>query len=132
MQASTEVRLSTLSYVIVYVKDANKALPFYRDVLGMKVKVDDGAWVEFDTGSVTLALHSSPEHSTQSKHPQGAVPVFEVPDIKAVYEKLKATGVHFEKELRVVCEEPNGRVGQSADFLDPDGNWISDYGFVNK
>ena len=49
MPTSTKVKLSKLSYVIVYVKDTEKATQFYRDVLGMPVKVDAPGWVEFDT-----------------------------------------------------------------------------------
>ena len=44
MTTKTDVKLTTLSYVIVYVQDAVKAVPFYRDKLGLKVKTQEDGW----------------------------------------------------------------------------------------
>ena len=130
MATSTDIKLSTLAYVIVYVKDTKKSLPFYRDVLGMKVKFEDNGWVEMETGAVTLALHADEKHKVE--HAVGPVPVFSVEDIYAAYEGLKNKGVKFDKELQVVCEGEEGKVGKSADFRDPDGNRLSVFGYAKE
>ena len=91
MPALTDVKLSTISYVIIYVRDANKTKAFYRDTLGLKIKVDESGWVEFDTGTCTIALHS--DEKRQANAPSHAIPVFGVKDIYATYEALKAKGV---------------------------------------
>lgn len=130
MATSTDIKLSTLAYVIVYVKDTKKALAFYRDVLGMKVRFDDNGWVEMETGAVTLALHADEKHKVDQA--VGPVPVFSVEDIYAAYEGLKNKGVKFDKELQVVCEGEEGKVGKSADFRDPDGNRLSVFGYAKK
>src|SRR5260370_41881999 len=121
MPVKTDVKLTTLSYVIVYVKDADKAKSFYRDTLGMKLKVDDEGWVEFESGATTLALHSDPKLSDQ-RAPGQPMPVFQVEDINRVYQSLKNAGVKFESSPRKVCEVGPKQVGMSADFFDPDGN----------
>jgi catechol 2,3-dioxygenase-like lactoylglutathione lyase family enzyme len=41
MAVTANVKPSTLSYVIIYVKDVQKSLAFYRDTLGLKVRVDE-------------------------------------------------------------------------------------------
>lgn len=131
MPVKTDVKLTNLGYVIVYVKDMEKALPFYRDTLGMKVKVDDSGWVEFETGPATFALHADTKLSG-TRAPGQPIPVFTVQDINHVYESLKNAGVKFESTPRQVCEAGPNQIGLSADFHDPDGNFLSIYGVVKK
>ena len=131
MTTSTEVKLSSLSYVIIYVKDAQKALPFYRDTLGIKVKSDDGNWVELETGSTTLALHSNEELKTISREGQ-PVMVFSVEDLHDAFKALQTKGIKFNTEPHVVCEAGPEQVGMSADFRDADGNLLSIFGMVKK
>jgi len=44
-------------YLIKFVADMDKAVKFYRDVLGLQVKFESPGWSEFGTGKTTLALH---------------------------------------------------------------------------
>ena len=46
-----------LGYVIEFVSDMNRAVKFYRDVLGFRLKFESPGWSEFVTGETTLALH---------------------------------------------------------------------------
>ena len=55
-------------YVIKFVTDMNKAVKFYRDVLGLTLKFESPGWSEFVTGETTLALHPASE-----KNPGGKV-----------------------------------------------------------
>jgi catechol 2,3-dioxygenase-like lactoylglutathione lyase family enzyme len=130
MPAQTSLKLSTLSYVIIYVKDTKKALSFYRDTLGMKVRMEEDGWVELDTGSVTVALHADEHHKSETT--PGVVPVFAVDNVHEAYEVLKAKGIKFDKDLQVVCEGEGGKVGKCADFRDLDGNRLSVFGYANK
>ncbi len=132
MPVKTDVKISTLSYVIVYVKDIEKAKAFYRDILGLAVKVDTPDWVELNTGSTTLALH--PDATLSDKRPETPgwpIVVFNVDDIQGAYEGLKASGVKFETEPQV-CHEEGDSVGKNASFTDPEGNKLSIYGFGKK
>lgn len=130
MPVKTNVKISTLGYVIVYVKDTKAALPFYRDTLGMTLKLDDDGWVEFETGATTFCLHSAKEQlSTERVHGQ-PLPVFSVEDFHGTLDALKAAGIKLLKGPVQVCEAGPEQVGMSAEFADPDGNVLSIFGFV--
>ncbi|MBX9685305.1 MAG: VOC family protein [Candidatus Obscuribacterales bacterium] len=129
MSIKTKVQLSTLSYVIAYVKDVAKSAEFYRDILGMKVKVDSPGWVELDTGKTTLALHGIENGSQKAE----GIPelVFEVENVYEAYYELKAAGVNFKSAPQQVCDEGD-KVGISATFEDLDQNRLSIYTLLPK
>jgi catechol 2,3-dioxygenase-like lactoylglutathione lyase family enzyme len=73
-----------LRYAIKFVADMDKAVKFYRDVLGLKVKFESPEWSEFVTGETTLALHPASD-----KNPAGKVELgFTVPDVEAFYHEM--------------------------------------------
>lgn len=45
-----------LGYVILYVESLDRAVSFYRDVLGFELKLRQGPYGELATGATTLAL----------------------------------------------------------------------------
>jgi hypothetical protein len=108
MAVKTEVKLSNLSYAILYVPDATKALPFYQD-----------------------KLHSSDELDSHKERAAMPTMVFQVENIQEAYEALKAKGIEFSKEPHEVCSTPD-HTGLSADFKDPWGNSLSIFGMVPK
>ena len=131
MPVTTDVKIKQMAYVILYVKDIEKALPFYRDTLGLKVRVAEKGWAELETGNTTLALHNEePGKSTTRGYGQPNI-CFAVDDVFATYEALKAKGVKFESEPKTVCEAPD-KTGKSCDFHDPDGNFMSIFAYVKK
>lgn len=128
MPTSTGLKLSTLSYVIIYVKDTEKSVAFYRDKLGMTVKVNHPGWAELETGATTLALHGTDKPTPAESN---ACLVFQVDSIHEATAELKNRGIAFKEEPREVCEEGD-KVGLSADFTDLDGNVLSIFGYVPK
>ena len=46
-----------LNYVIEFVADMDRAVKFYRDVLGLSLKFQSPGWSEFSTGETSLGLH---------------------------------------------------------------------------
>jgi lactoylglutathione lyase len=131
MPVSADVKLSTLAYIILYVKDTKKSVPFYRDTLGLKVKANEEGWVELESGAVTLALHGHDQHKPIQSETQPIV-VFQVENVQQAYEGLKAKGVKFHSEPHIVCEAGPEQVGKSADFEDLDGNRLSIFGLCKK
>lgn len=80
-----------LSYVIKFVGDMDRAVKFYRDVLGFQLKFESPGWSEFVTGETTLALHPASE-----KNPAGTVELgFTVPDVRRFHAEATAKGVRF-------------------------------------
>ncbi len=109
--------------VILYVKDMNAQVGFYRDGLGLeiifpKVKSDYGAesWVTFDTGACILALHRGGKKRIGDDAPKI---VFRVNDVAAMREEVLRKGVQL-GEIRNPA--PGVRV---VDGVDPEGNKFS-------
>jgi lactoylglutathione lyase len=80
-----------LNYAIEFVADMNRAVRFYRDVIGLPLKFESPGWSEFATGDTTLALHPASQ-----KNPAGKVELgFNVVDLQKFYEDMRAKGVKF-------------------------------------
>ncbi len=80
-----------LSHAILFVADMDKAIAFYRDKFGLKLKFATPFWSEFDTGATTLALHPASE-----ANPAGRVQLgFATPDLPGVYADREAIGLTF-------------------------------------
>ena len=79
------------THAIKYVGDMDKAVAFYRDTFGLKLRFASPGWSEFDTGDVTLALHLAGD-----EHPAGSVEIgLTTDDLRAVYEARTETGLTF-------------------------------------
>ena len=127
MPEAPPVSLTTISYIILFSKDVEKATAFYRDKLGIPVRFFDKNWTELETNGITLALHHSDE---EVPFHHAALPdvVFSTEDVRATHAALKAAGVKIH-ELKKV-HDAGDAVGVSAEFHDPDGNRLSVYGTV--
>jgi lactoylglutathione lyase len=85
------MQATQLRYAIKFVADMDKAVRFYRDVLGLKLKFESPGWSEFVTGETTLALRPASE-----KNPAGKVELgFTVGDVETFYREMNAKGVLF-------------------------------------
>lgn len=80
-----------LGYVIEFVSDMNRAVKFYRDVLGFRLKFESPGWSEFVTGETTLALHPASQKNTAGTVELG----FTVPDVQEFHKEMSAKGVQF-------------------------------------
>jgi catechol 2,3-dioxygenase-like lactoylglutathione lyase family enzyme len=106
-----------LDLVFYWVSDMERAVSFYRDILGLRLTRQDSAtWAEFDAGGRRFALHSAGDG--QPVGGGGATAVFAVGDLNQAKAELSARGVTFTHEGDV---EGYARF---ASFLDPDGNSV--------
>jgi predicted enzyme related to lactoylglutathione lyase len=105
-----------LSYVIKFVADMNRAVKYYRDVLGLQLKFESPDWSEFVTGETSLALHPA-----SAKNPAGAVELgFTVPDIHKFHQDMLAKGVQF--TMPPTKQDFGGLLAQ---FVDSEGGHCS-------
>ena len=105
-----------LNYVIKFVGDMDRAVRFYRDVLGFPLKFQSPGWSEFAAGETTMALHPASE-----KNPAGTVELgFKVPDLKKFHEEMTAKGVRF---TMPPTQQDFG--GVLAQFVDSEGGHCS-------
>jgi lactoylglutathione lyase len=116
--ATTEQRLvSRLSVVYLYVRDLDRSLRFYRDLLGIPLETDahDPDWAEAQLpGGVRFALHQTGPASAAPQTPGTIVVDFATSDLDAAMERLRAAGVRLG---RVMHED----WGSACEVFDPDG-----------
>src|SRR5262249_9655508 len=113
-----------VGYAIVFVSDMNRAVAFYRDVIGLPLKFESPGWTEFATEGATLALHSSVATSGAGDDPRRVPPGrcrpgISVPNLDAFHKRMM--------ENNVPCvQEPKEVFGvRIARYVDPDGLGIS-------
>ena len=110
--------ITSINPIILFVKDYEKSLRFYRDTLGLKQtsqEEPEEKFATFDIGGTVFALHGGYDGEVMK---EGNIALhFAVEDIKKEVEGLKANGVKFTKEIRKM---PWG--AYQATFRDPDGN----------
>jgi len=117
------MRVGGICEVILYVRDMEKQVAFYRDTLGLEISYPREAsdlagesWVTFATGACTLALHGGGDGDFGEDAPKV---VFTVSDVEGANEHLKSFGL------------PVGTIHEPApgirvfDAQDPEGNWFS-------
>lgn len=109
------ILIKRVNWLEVKVTDMKKAIAFYRDVLGLKVRNEWSNYVIFDLpGTLTFAIMLDGKKGRK----EGAPNIyFAVEDLDAEYTKLKEKDVNFIKP-------PKKRYwgGYAALFADLDGN----------
>ena len=115
---STDARplVSRLNVVFLYVRDMERSLAFYRDLLGVPLEGDE-SWVEADLGSTRFALH--PAHEGVGELGSGTVHLsLEVASAEQAAERLRAAGVQVGEAMR-------DDWGTAVEIADPDGYRIA-------
>jgi lactoylglutathione lyase len=115
---STEARplVSRLAVLYLYVRDMERSLAFYRDLLGLPLEGDEH-WVEAQLGGTRFALHLA--HEGVPALSSGTVNIdFEVDDVDAAAERLRAQGVEVRETMR-------DEWGAAVEVVDPDGYTIA-------
>jgi lactoylglutathione lyase len=107
-----------LGAAILLVENMERSVTFYRDILGMKIKMESPDWVEFvnESRSAVLALHPARIKSTRSPN---MLVGFNIGDIENVCKDLEKKNVKFYKKLT------QESFGKHAIIEDPDGHFIS-------
>jgi methylmalonyl-CoA/ethylmalonyl-CoA epimerase len=113
-------RLGKLQQVALVQHDVSKAVPFYRDGLGLPLQFEMSGMAFFDAGGVRLMLTapSAPEFDHKN-----SILYFDVADCAKAYTDLKARGVPFDDEPHLVGKAPTYEVWMCF-CRDPEGNMI--------
>jgi predicted enzyme related to lactoylglutathione lyase len=101
-----------LKYIIEFVADMDRAVKFYRDVVGLTLKFESPEWSEFATGETSLALHMASEKNRPGTYDVG----FTVSELPQFYEKMQSKGVKF--PMPPTKQDFGGTLAQ---FLDSEG-----------
>jgi catechol 2,3-dioxygenase-like lactoylglutathione lyase family enzyme len=112
--------LERLAFVMLAVRDVDRAATFYRDTLGLSMTGRFEAFAFFDTGAAKLALTS--ELGSGNGDFGGHECVFEVASVTKAYSELQ-NQIEFVNEPRPVND-----LNWAVNFHDPDGHLLSLYG----
>jgi len=116
--ASSETAITQIGQIAINVHDTDRAVEFYRDILGLKLLFTAGHLAFFDCGGVRLML--SPPERPEFDHP-ASILYFKVADIKAAHARLVERNVKIESEPHMVARMPDHDLWL-ADFRDSEGN----------
>ena len=117
----SDVRLGRIQQIALVQHDVARAVPFYRDGLGLPLQFEVAGMAFFDAAGVRLMLSkpSAPEFD----HPNSIL-YFDVPDCAAAYAALKSRGVPFDDAPHLV-----GKTGTHEIWIatcrDPERNIIA-------
>jgi catechol 2,3-dioxygenase-like lactoylglutathione lyase family enzyme len=110
--------LRRVAQISINVHDVQRAIAFYRDVLGLKFLFEIPNAAFFECGGIRLYL-ARPDRP-EFDHPSSIL-YFDVEDIQRSYESLAAKGVKFENKPRLIARMPDHELWL-AFFRDSEGN----------
>ena len=107
--------------VILAVKDLDKSIQFYNEIIGLPIKEQRRTWVDLGTSGALLSLHpaSLTAQHIGSSIENGISMGFLVGDLKSALEEMKTKNVTV---YRDIVEKD---AGKNAIILDPDQYMIS-------
>lgn len=118
---SSEFGLNQIGQIAIPVSDLERAVTFYRDVLGMQFlfKAPPGL-AFFNCGGVRLLLDVP---AKQQKDQLASIIYYKVDNLPSAYEILQARGVVFEQAPEFVAQMPDHELWM-AFLKDPDENLL--------
>jgi len=118
---SNEFKLESIGQIHIGVKDIQRAIEFYRDVLGLTLQfeVPDQKMAFFDCGGIRLYLSAD----QLEDFPSNPLIYYQVADINEAFKAISGAGVKFEREPHIVHKTPEYDLWM-AGFRDSEGNFI--------
>ena len=117
---SAPLGLATIGQIGLSVTDVDRAIVFYRDVLGMKLLFQVPNMAFFACDGIRLMLSGS---ENPDEH-YGSVIYFKVADIHDTHQLLAQRGASFEREPHMIARMPDHELWM-AFFRDPDRNLLA-------
>ncbi len=113
--------LDQIGQIAVPVRDLDRAVSFYRDVLGMTFLFQAPPQLAFfECGGVRLML-DVPEDAAFQGH--SSVLYYKVPDMQQTHQELTGKGVVFLQDPHLIANMPDHDLWM-AFFQDPEGNLL--------
>lgn len=113
-----------LAGATIWSADLNNLLPFYRDVLGLPVRIETPAFVVFGEGAApALALGTHSEVRGRNADPARHMVGLVTDDVSADWRRLTAAGVEFVEDPKdygnlwiATLKDPEGNLVQLLQF----------------
>ena len=115
------MNIKKVGNVILAVKDIDKSIAFYHELIGLPIKNQRRSWVDLGTSGALLSLHpaSLTAQHIGSSIENGITIGFLVGDVKSAVEELRAKGITIHREI------VESDAGKNALVLDPDDYLVS-------
>ena len=108
-----------ISSASIWSEDLNTLLPFYRDTIGLPVRLETPGFVVLgEDAGPTLSLGTHSEVKGKNADPARHMVGLETNDVQAEFRRLQASGVEF------VAEPTDFGQVLVATLKDPDGNYV--------
>lgn len=102
--AAGQVGITAVGQIAVNVQDVQRAIGFYRDVLGLHFLFEIPNAAFFMAGGVRLMLSTA--EKPELDHP-ASILYYKVPDIHAAHQALEAAGTRMEDEPHLLARMPD-------------------------
>ncbi|MDH3339721.1 MAG: VOC family protein [Nitrosopumilus sp.] len=115
------MNIKKVGNVILAVKDIDRSIQFYHELIGLPIKNQRRSWVDLGTSGAMLSLHpaSLTAQHVGSSIDNGITIGFLVGDVKSAIDELKEKGVRIHRDI------VERDAGKNAVILDPDDYLIS-------
>ena len=115
------MNIKKVGNVILAVKDLDKSIQFYNEIIGLPIKNQRRTWVDLGTSGALLSLHpaSITEQGSNGNFENGITIGFLVGDVKSAIDELREKGVKIHRDI---VEKD---AGKNAVISDPDDYLIS-------
>ncbi|HEX9845769.1 MAG TPA: VOC family protein [Candidatus Nitrosotenuis sp.] len=115
------MNIKRVGNVILAVKDLDKSIAFYHEILGLPIKNQRRTWVDLGQTGALLSLHPASLTSDHSSNTMegGIVVGFLVGDVKSAIDELKTKNVKIHRDI------VERDAGKNVIVLDPDGYMVS-------
>ncbi len=120
MSAAASLGITGVGQVAINVRDVQRAVEFYRDVLGLRFLFQIPNAAFFDCGGLRLMLGTA--EKPEFDHP-ASILYYKVGDIHAAYASLQAAGVRTEDAPHLIARMPDHELWMFF-VRDPEGNHL--------
>ncbi|ALS97905.1 VOC family protein [Lacimicrobium alkaliphilum] len=114
-------KLSTIGQIAITVSDVEKALEFYRDVLGLEFLFSAGPELAFLNADGIRLMLSTPQGAGATG--ANSILYFNVADIEAVHAAIVSRGAKNERIPQLAARMPDHELWTGF-VRDPDGNLV--------
>ncbi|MBI5368638.1 MAG: VOC family protein [Planctomycetes bacterium] len=120
LKADTAALPREIGHVMIYVKNWDASLNWYKNVLGLPVKFESEGWAEFATEGTTLALHGLDACCAEGHQARETGICFNVKNVQQTLSVLRERAIKIVTEPHQVCENTF-----CAEIADLEGNTLS-------
>jgi methylmalonyl-CoA/ethylmalonyl-CoA epimerase len=101
---AAKIGITDVGQIAINAKDLQRAIGFYRDVLGLPFLFEIPNAAFFQAGPVRLMIGTA--ETAEFDHP-ASILYYRVPDIQAAFTALTAAGVQIVHEPRMIAKMPD-------------------------